>query len=199
MAHPNHSYFFQARPANSQRAGRTDMRLWLALVGVLAAAALAGCQPQALAQTPTPTPTPTPAPAPAPAPIATPTPAAPLSPVDAQATETAKLQALKAQIATLAGTAACTQTTQCRALGVSTSACGGTTAWVPWSTATTSDAQALQMQEAATQLMAIQRARFARLGMQSTCRSIPTPVAACEAQRCVLKAADSANSPNGAI
>lgn len=88
-----------------------------------------------------------------------------------------------AQIHSMIGSAACTDSTQCKSLAIGASACGGPDSYLAYSTAITASAplQALAMrvaQQRHTELM--------NSGSVSACQFIVDPGAQCRAGTCVL-------------
>lgn len=88
------------------------------------------------------------------------------------------------QIRTLAGSADCTDSSQCRTLALGARACGGPEAYLAWSSAHT-DAAALQA--LAERYRNERKAALAKSGQLSDCRLIPDPGAQCRAGHCQLR------------
>lgn len=92
--------------------------------------------------------------------------------------------ALVARIRAEVGDAACSSDAQCRTLPIGAKACGGPASWMAWSIA---NADAGQLQAWSAELAALQRRRFAKTGIMSTCSIVPDPGATCQAGRCTLR------------
>lgn len=83
------------------------------------------------------------------------------------------------------GSAACSNDAECRTLPIGAKACGGPTAWLPWSQAATTKSERLQAW--AQELQRLQRQHNERSGLLSNCQFLADPGASCVAQRCVLR------------
>lgn len=108
-------------------------------------------------------------------PAATSTPAAPVAavaPTD-----------LPAQMRALVGSAACSDSAQCKTVPLGARACGGPEGYLAYSTVVT---QTAPLQALAERLAQQQRAANANSGMASTCQFIADPGAQCRAGACVL-------------
>jgi hypothetical protein len=114
------------------------------------------------------------APQPAPAPVAR------TAPTPAPAAQQA---GTLGQIRAMAGAAACSDSSQCRTLPLGARACGGPEAYLPYSTAKTSEPELRALGERYKQQ---RQARNAASGMMSDCRFIVDPGAVCQAGACQL-------------
>lgn len=81
------------------------------------------------------------------------------------------------------GPAACTADSQCRSLPVGARACGGPAGYWAWSTESSDAKQVLDL---ARRQAEAQKRENAASGMQSDCRMLTDPGAACVANRCEL-------------
>jgi hypothetical protein len=88
-----------------------------------------------------------------------------------------------ARIHALVGKADCTSDSQCQVLPIGARACGGPASHLAYSTAR---ADATELQALAERYRTEQQSNNQRSGMVSTCRMLPTPVAACRANTCQL-------------
>lgn len=88
-----------------------------------------------------------------------------------------------AQIHALVGSAACTDSAQCKTLAIGSSACGGPDSYLAYSAATTSAAslQALAMRHAQQR-----NAELMKSGSVSACVFVTDPGAQCRSGACVL-------------
>ncbi len=96
---------------------------------------------------------------------------------------TAPPPGLPAQMRALVGTAACTDSAQCKTVPLGARACGGPEGYLAYSTSVT---QAAPLQALAERYAQQQREANARSGMASTCQFIADPGAQCRAGACVL-------------
>ncbi|MDQ2820609.1 MAG: hypothetical protein M3Y65_09465 [Pseudomonadota bacterium] len=94
------------------------------------------------------------------------------------------------QIRALIGTAACTDSSQCRTVGIGARPCGGPKAYLAWSTAHTDGAALATLAE---KLRLEGEAANAASGELSTCQFFPDPGASCRAGTCQLNPV----TPNG--
>ena len=94
-------------------------------------------------------------------------------------------QAPLAQIHAMIGSAACTESAQCKTLAIGASACGGPDSYLAYSTATTAAGplQALAMRHARQR-----NAELMKSGEASACQFVVDPGAQCRAGTCVLGA-----------
>jgi hypothetical protein len=83
------------------------------------------------------------------------------------------------------GAAACTDSSQCRTLPLGARSCGGPEAYLPYSTANTSEAALQALGERYKQE---RQARNQASGMVSDCRFMVDPGAVCQAGACQLGA-----------
>lgn len=90
-----------------------------------------------------------------------------------------------AQIKSLIGSATCTDSAQCHSLPIGARACGGPESYLPWSSATTSDAA---LRPLAERYKDERRAQLNASGAISDCRFIADPGAVCQAGTCQLGA-----------
>lgn len=88
-----------------------------------------------------------------------------------------------AQIRALIGTAACTDASQCRTVGIGARPCGGPQAYLAWSTAHTDGAALAALAE---KFKLEREAANAASGELSTCQFFPDPGASCRAGTCQL-------------
>lgn len=88
-----------------------------------------------------------------------------------------------AQIRALIGTAACTDASQCRTIGIGARPCGGPQAYLAWSTAHTDGAALAALAE---KFKLEREAANAASGELSTCQFFPDPGASCRAGTCQL-------------
>ena len=88
-----------------------------------------------------------------------------------------------AQIRALIGTAACTDASQCRTIGIGARPCGGPQAYLAWSTAHTDGAALAALAE---KFKLEREAANAASGELSTCQFFPDPGASCKAGTCQL-------------
>lgn len=88
-----------------------------------------------------------------------------------------------AQIRALIGTAACTDVSQCRTVGIGARPCGGPQAYLAWSTAHTDGAALAALAE---KFKLEREAANAASGELSTCQFFPDPGASCHAGTCQL-------------
>jgi hypothetical protein len=95
-----------------------------------------------------------------------------------------------ARIRALAGSAACTESSQCRSLPVGATPCGGPESYLSYSTAST-DEQVLRA--LGERHKAERQAQIRARGLTSICRHLPDPGAVCTAGACRL--GDSAAAP----
>lgn len=97
-----------------------------------------------------------------------------------------------AQIHALIGSAACTESAQCKTLAIGASACGGPDSYLAYSTATTAakPLQALAMRHAQQR-----NAELMKPGEASPCQFIVDPGAQCRAGTCVLNASPTPAKP----
>lgn len=89
------------------------------------------------------------------------------------------------QIREMIGAAACTDSSQCRTLPLGARSCGGPEAYLPYSTANTSEAALQALGERYKQE---RQARNQASGMVSDCRFMVDPGAVCQAGACQLGA-----------
>jgi hypothetical protein len=90
---------------------------------------------------------------------------------------------LPGQMRALVGTAACTESAQCKTVPLGARACGGPESYLAYSTATT---PAAPLQALAERYAQQRRAEQAASGMMSTCQFMPDPGAQCRAGSCQL-------------
>jgi hypothetical protein len=111
---------------------------------------------------------------------------APSSPVSAAGAAVAPAAAmdLPAQMRAQIGTAACTDSSQCKTVPLGARACGGPEGYLAYSTAATPAAPLLALAERYAQQ---RRAEQAASGMMSTCQMAIDPGAACQANVCRLR------------
>jgi hypothetical protein len=88
-----------------------------------------------------------------------------------------------AQIRALIGDAACTDSSQCRTVGIGARPCGGPQAYLAWSTAHTDGAALAALAE---KFRLEREAVNAASGELSNCRFFPDPGASCRAGTCQL-------------
>jgi hypothetical protein len=93
--------------------------------------------------------------------------------LSAPADASAQLQQLHTEITQLAGTAAATNISQCRKVGVGYRSCGGPNSYLIYSIQGTDEATLLSK---VAQYNALQQAESERLGLMSTCQVIAEPV-----------------------
>lgn len=74
------------------------------------------------------------------------------------------------------GDAACDSDSQCRVIGVGAKACGGPTAYLPWSTKANNETA---LRAAVDRHAQAQRAAQAAAGMASNCMHLPEPAVQC--------------------
>lgn len=91
---------------------------------------------------------------------------------------------LLARIRALAGTAACTDSSQCRTLALGARACGGPEHFIAWSSAHT---EAAPLRALAERYRDERKAALAKSGELSDCRVITDPGAECRAGHCRLR------------
>ncbi|WP_229483047.1 hypothetical protein [Massilia horti] len=87
------------------------------------------------------------------------------------------------RIRALIGTAACTDSSQCRTLAIGGKACGGPESYLPWSTKQTSEQELRALGE---RYANERQAEQTRSGEMSNCRFMPDPGAVCRAGTCQL-------------
>lgn len=92
-------------------------------------------------------------------------------------------QRLAQELRALIGPAACTSDSQCRSLPVGARACGGPAGYWAWSTERSDAKQVLDLSRRQAEA---QKRENAASGMQSDCRMLTDPGAACVANRCEL-------------
>ena len=109
----------------------------------------------------------------------------------ASSTAPAPGQDTLARLRAAVGTAACTDSGQCRTLPVGARACGGPEGYLAYSTAGGKEATLRALAEQHPQEA---RAANAKSGMISTCRFMPDPGAVCTAGTCQLGSAQNAAS-----
>jgi len=88
-----------------------------------------------------------------------------------------------AQIRALIGDAACTDSSQCRTIGIGARACGGPQAYLAWSSAKTDGAALAVLGE---RFKKEREAAIAASGEMSTCQFLPDPGATCRNGTCQL-------------
>lgn len=88
------------------------------------------------------------------------------------------------QIRAQAGTAACTESSQCHTLAIGARACGGPELYLAWSSA---HSDGRQLQALAERYRNERKAALAKSGLLSDCRVITDPGAQCNAGRCQLR------------
>lgn len=88
-----------------------------------------------------------------------------------------------AQIRALIGTAACTDNSQCRTIGIGARACGGPQAYLAWSATHTDGAELAALAE---KFKLEREAANAASGELSNCQFFPDPGASCRAGICQL-------------
>jgi hypothetical protein len=93
---------------------------------------------------------------------------------------------LPAQMRVLVGSAACTESTQCKTVPLGARSCGGPEGYLAYSTAVTASAQ---LQALAARHAEQRRAAAASSGMLSSCQILPDPGAQCRVGVCVLGSA----------
>jgi hypothetical protein len=89
-----------------------------------------------------------------------------------------------AQIRSLVGIAACTDSSECRTVALGARACGGPESYLPWSSAQTEAAPLAALTERYKQQ---RQAELAKSGEQGDCRFIADPGAQCRAGSCQLR------------
>jgi hypothetical protein len=82
------------------------------------------------------------------------------------------------------GSASCTQSTECKTVGVGARACGGPEGYLAYSTSVTPSAP---LKSLAARHAARRRAAVSASGMVSTCNVIPDPGAACDQGLCRVR------------
>ncbi|AKJ29779.1 hypothetical protein [Caldimonas brevitalea] len=100
-------------------------------------------------------------------------------------------QALRQEIETAVGDAACTSDAQCRTLPMGAKACGGPERYLPWSTARSDGARLTALSR---ELETARRAQQRESGMVSNCSMVTDPGARCAEGRCVLRSGSGAAS-----
>ncbi|MES2757496.1 MAG: hypothetical protein V4693_08995 [Pseudomonadota bacterium] len=90
---------------------------------------------------------------------------------------------LPAQMRALIGSAACTDSSQCKTVPLGARACGGPEGYLAYSATATPSAPLQALAERHAQQ---QRTAQAKSGMASTCQFIPDPGAQCRAGACVV-------------
>ncbi|NNG23787.1 hypothetical protein HGB41_12360 [Massilia sp. ML15P13] len=108
----------------------------------------------------------------------------------APSTPLAEGQDSLARLRAAIGSAACTESGQCRSLPVGARACGGPEAYLAFSTAGGKEAA---LRVLAEQHQKERQAANARSGMMSTCQFMPDPGAVCTAGTCQLGTANPAS------
>jgi hypothetical protein len=103
----------------------------------------------------------------------------------ASSTGAGTAEALPQQIKAMIGSAACTDSSQCRTLPMGASACGGPQAYLAWSNANVSEGDIRALGERYT---AQRQAQVAASGERSICRFVPDPGAQCVTGSCQLRA-----------
>lgn len=96
------------------------------------------------------------------------------------------------QIHALIGSAACTESSQCKTLAVGASGCGGPESYLAYSAAATAEAP---LQEQARRHAQQRHAEVMRAGVVSTCAFLKDPGAQCRAGACVLNPAPAPSQP----
>lgn len=89
--------------------------------------------------------------------------------------------ALRRQIDTLIGDAACDSDAQCRVIGIGARACGGPSSYRVWSSKRTSEQQLTELVQRQAQA---ERDELSASGRVSDCRMLMAPQAFCRAGRC---------------
>lgn len=115
-------------------------------------------------------------------------PAAPpaTAPAVPAATAPAASSGLTAQMRAQIGTAACTESAQCKTVPLGARACGGPEGYLAYSTVTTPGAP---LQSLAERYAQQRRAEQTASGMMSTCQMLVDPGAVCQAGACQLRTA----------
>ena len=88
-----------------------------------------------------------------------------------------------AQIRTMVGSAACTDSSQCKSLAIGSSPCGGPDSYLAYSTRTTAEAP---LRELAMRHAKQRNTEIMQSGVASTCQFLVDPGAQCRAGACVL-------------
>jgi hypothetical protein len=97
-----------------------------------------------------------------------------------------EVPALLAQMRAMVGTAACTDTAQCKTVAVGARSCGGPEAYLAYSAAATPEEP---LRALAARYAEQRRAEHAKSGEMSTCQFVPDPGAVCQAGACLLRTA----------
>ena len=98
---------------------------------------------------------------------------------------------LLGRIRDMAGTAACTDSSQCQTLALGARACGGPEQYLAWSSAHTDGAA---LRALAERYRGERQAALAKSGEMSDCRLITDPGAECRAGQCRLRGGSAATA-----
>jgi hypothetical protein len=100
--------------------------------------------------------------------------------------------ALLPRIHAMIGSAACTESSQCKTLAIGASSCGGPDSYLAYSAAATA---AAPLQELAMRYTQQRNTELMRSGLVSACVFVPDPGAQCRAGACALNPAPPPGQP----